>query len=199
MHSRQYASAVQGAHGSSSDCMSTPSGSKSRRRPRSADGGPPRHTAATPASRHALRLRLKIVHASRCGRHPVATNCTERAAAAIAAAAADDDDAADAAAAAALPLPLPPLLPRLPLPVLLLRSLRRLLVAAAASVKLCCSCFRLGRRRLHGARGGSERPIRVATPAAPGAAVAAAGHVFDFCQQRAKLTLTHPHKAIVAI
>ena len=133
--------AVQGAHGSSSDCMSTPSGSKSRRRPRSADGGPPRHTAVTPASRHALRLRLKIVHASRCGRHSVVTNCTERAAAAIAAAAADDDDDADAAVAAALPLPLPPLLPRLPLPVLLLRSLRRLLVAAAASVKLCAGGY----------------------------------------------------------
>ena len=121
------------------------------------------------------------MQAAGCRWHPAATNCTERAAAAIAAAAAADDDAADAAAAAALPLPLPPLLPRLPLPVLLLRSLRRLLVAAAASVKLCCSCFRLGRRRLHGARGGSERPVRVATPAAPGAAAAAAGHVFDFC------------------
>ena len=62
------------------------------------------------------------------------------AAAAIAAAAADDDDADDAAVAAALPLPLPPLLPRLPLPVLLLRSLRRPLAAAAASVNHCCSC-----------------------------------------------------------
>ena len=127
-----------------------------------------------------------------CRWHPAATNCTERAAAAIAAAADDDDDADDAAVAAALPLPLPPLLPRLPLPVLLLWSLRRLLVAAAASVKLCCSCFRLGRRRLHGARGGSERPVRVATPAAPGAAAAAAGHVFDFCPAAQKcLALTH--------
>ena len=72
--------------------------------------------------------------------------------------------------------------PGLPLPVLLLRSLRRLLVAAAASVKLCCSCFRLGRRRLHGARGGSERPVRVATPAAPGAAPqrVRVPYVFDF-------------------
>ena len=43
----------------------TCSGSKSRRRPRSADGGPPRHTAVTPAFRHALRPRLKIVHARR--------------------------------------------------------------------------------------------------------------------------------------
>ena len=46
--------------------MSKPSGSKSRRRPKSADDGPPRHTAVTPASRHALRLRLISADASRC-------------------------------------------------------------------------------------------------------------------------------------
>ena len=46
--------------------MSTPSGSKSRRRPKSADDGPPRHTAETPDSRHALRLILISADASRC-------------------------------------------------------------------------------------------------------------------------------------
>ena len=81
--------------------------------------------AVTPAFRHALRPRLKTVHARRwlpLLRRPTAlkelllpsllpllmmlmmTLMT-------------------AAFAAALPLPLPPLLPRLPLPVLLLRSL----------------------------------------------------------------------------
>jgi len=133
------------------------------------------------------------------------------AAAAIAAAAADDDDADDAAFAAALPLPLPLLLPRLPLPVLLLRSLRRPLAAAAASVKICCSCHRLGRRRLHGARGSSERPLRWRRQRHPARQRRPRAMCSRSAQQRKKMSRTdngartdgswtdHPHKAIVAI